>query len=150
MARRSKPSSPPAPRVPTVEEFALLPTRARLDVIVTGVTFSDGAPVQLVLEALSFEQELTIEREAIKAGKKAGIDYCEKTAELETALALIVAPRIDRSQLRVLLNANAALIEQLCEAGEMLRQLPARNTEAALQRLADVPVPEAPGVAPAE
>lgn len=142
-------AAPLPPRTPTVEDLLFIPTRAQVEVEVKGLFFRDGAPVQFILQAVSFEQEREANRAAIKEGQKLGIGFCEDTWALEMALAGIAQPKIDRLQMQVLLNANAQIITQVVDALEELRTRPPRQIEAQLEQLAGVTVPAAPEPPPA-
>lgn len=132
------------PKTPTPEDLSLLPTCGEISFEIPNVTWPDGSPVELTLRALDAQGRAAVDRAAIAAGTKVGIDYDDATALVETVFQGIVRPTLTEDHRRILWKWNAWILDQLAEEIDRLGRLPARQLQAYLERLAGRAIPEKP------
>jgi hypothetical protein len=146
-AQQRAANAAPAPRTPTLEDFATVPQLAEVPLVIPQLTFPDGSPFEIRVRALSARERAACERAAIKAAaeRKDGSTFDEHVWAIERAFYALVSPRLTPAQKDQLWDWNPHVIDAIVGCSSRLEKLPARAVELEVERLAGVTVPDAPG-----
>lgn len=135
-------------RTPTPEDLSVLPTRGEVSYTLPNLTWPDGSPVHLTVRALGATERAAIDRAAIAAAAAYKGEYDDTTALVETVFYGIAQPKLELEHKAILWRWNVWLLEQIADQIALLNELPARELQTHLERLAGIPVPEpTPGAA---
>lgn len=138
--------APIATRVPTAEDFTLVPQLAEVPLVIPNLTFPDGAAFEVRVRALSALERAACNRAALKSAAEHKIGaFDEEAWAVERAFYALAQPRLTEEQKSILWSWNPHVIDLIVGLSVRLEKLPARAIELELQRLAGVTVPAAPG-----